>query len=63
MLTGCRLSEIQKLRREPADFDVGAPRFPDTNTSGRVPPLAPSVVKLPTRLGLRPGQSLGVYGP
>ena len=46
MLTGCRLSEIQKLRWEYADLDAGELRLPDTKTGGRAVPLAPSAVRL-----------------
>ena len=46
MLTGCRLSEIQKLRWEHVDLEVGELRLPDTKTGGRAVPLAPSAVRL-----------------
>ena len=46
MLTGCRLSEIQKLRWEHVDFDAGELRLPDGKTGGRAVPLAPSAVRL-----------------
>ena len=46
MLTGCRLSEVQKLRWEYVDLDAGELRLPNTKTSGRAVPLAPSAVKL-----------------
>ena len=46
MLTGCRLSEIQKLRWEYVDLDAGELRLPDTKTGGRAVPLAPSAVRL-----------------
>ena len=46
MLTGCRLSEIQKLRWEHVDLDAGELRLPDTKTGGRAVPLAPSAVRL-----------------
>ncbi len=48
-LTGCRLSEIQKLRWEHVDLDIGELRLPDTKTGGAVP-LAPSAVRLLTSL-------------
>ena len=35
MLTGCRLSEIQKLRWEHVNLVAGELRFPDTKTGGR----------------------------
>ena len=46
MLTGCRLSEVQKLRWEYVEIDDGELRLPDTKTGGRAVPLAPSAVKL-----------------
>ncbi len=46
MLTGCRLSEIQKLRWEHIDLDVGGLRLPDTKTGSRAVPLVPSAVRL-----------------
>ena len=50
MLTGCRLSEIQKLRWEHVDLDAGELRLPDTKTGWRAVPLAPSAVRLLTSL-------------
>ena len=50
MLTGCRLSEIQKLRWQHVDLDAGELRLPDTKTGGRAVPLAPSAVRLLTSL-------------
>ena len=46
MLTGCRLSEIQKLMWEHVDLDAGELRLPDSKTGGRAVPLAPSAVRL-----------------
>ena len=46
MLTGCRLSEIQKLRWEHVDLEAVELRLPDTKTGGRAVPLAPSAVRL-----------------
>ena len=46
MLTGCRLSEIQKLRWEHVDLDAGELHLPDAKTGGRAVPLAPSAVRL-----------------
>ena len=46
MLTGCRLSEIQKLKWEHVDLDAGELRLPDSKTGGRAVPLAPSAVRL-----------------
>ena len=50
MLTGCRLSEIQKLCWEHVDLDAGELRLPETKTGGRAVPLAPSAVRLLTSL-------------
>ena len=36
MLTGCRLSEIQKLRWEHVDLNAGELRLPDTKTGAKV---------------------------
>lgn len=46
MLTGCRLSEIQKLQWAHVDLDAGELNLPDTKTGGRAVPLAPSAVRL-----------------
>ena len=46
MLTGCRLSEIQKLQWEHVDLEAGELRLPDSKTGGRAVPLAPSAVRL-----------------
>ena len=35
MLTGCRLSEIQKLRWEHVDLETGELRLPDTKTGAK----------------------------
>ena len=46
MLTGCRLSEIQKLQWEHVDLEAGELHLPDSKTGGRAVPLAPSAVRL-----------------
>ena len=46
ILTGCRLSEIQKLRCEYVDLEAGELRLRDAKTGGRAVPLAPSAVRL-----------------
>ena len=46
MLTGCRLSEIQKLQWEDVDLETGELRLRDSKTGGRAVPLAPSAVRL-----------------
>ena len=39
MLTGCRLSEIQKLRWEHVDLGASELRLPDTKTGVYFPPM------------------------
>ena len=39
MLTGCRLSEIQKLRWQHVDLDAGELRLPDTKTGVNFLPM------------------------
>ena len=46
ILTGCRLSENQKLRWEYVDLNAGELRLRDAKTDGRAVPLAPSAVRL-----------------
>ena len=46
MLTGGRLSEIQKLPWEYVDLETGELRLPDSKTGGRAVSLAPSAVRL-----------------
>ena len=46
MLTGCRLSEIQKFRWEYVDVEAGKLRLLDSKIGGRAVPLAPSAVRL-----------------
>ena len=46
MLTGCRLSEIQKLCWEYVDVEAGELRQLDSKIGGRAVPLAPSAVRL-----------------
>ena len=46
MLTGCRLSEILKLKWDHVDLGAGELRLPDSKTGGRAVPLAPSAVRL-----------------
>ena len=50
MLTGCRLSEIQKLRWEHVDLDAGELRLPDTKTGPRTVQLSPAAVELLRRI-------------
>ena len=53
MLTGCHLSEIQKLRWEHVDLDASELRLPGTKIGGRAVPLAPPAVRLLTGLPRR----------
>ena len=46
MLTGCQLSEIQKLRWEYVNVEAGELRLLDSKIGGRAVPLAPSAVRL-----------------
>ena len=46
MLTGCRRSEIQKLRWEHVDLNAGELQLIDSKTGGRTVPLSPSAVRL-----------------
>ena len=50
MLTGCRLSEIQKLRWEHVDLDAGELRLPDTKTGPRAIWLAPTAAMVLSEL-------------
>ncbi|MCY4430680.1 MAG: tyrosine-type recombinase/integrase [Rhodospirillales bacterium] len=46
MLTGCRRSEIQKLRWEHVDLKAAELQLTDSKTGGRTVPLSPSAVRL-----------------
>ena len=46
MLTGCRLSEIQKLRREHVALDAGELRLPDTKTGAKVVHLGDPAIEV-----------------
>ena len=46
MLTGCRLSEIQKLRWEHVDLDAGELRLPDTKTGAKVVHLGDPAIEV-----------------
>ena len=61
MLTGCRLSEIQKLKWKHVDLDAGELRLIDIKTGGRSVPLVASAVR---RWSVSPvrGYSLGDRG-
>ena len=62
MLTGCRLSEIQKLRWEHVDLDAGELRLPDSKTGGRAVPLAPSAARLLAALPRDPDNPWVIVG-
>ena len=46
MLTGCRLSEIQKLRWEHVDLEAGELRLPDTKTGAKVVHLGDPAIEV-----------------
>ena len=45
MLTGCPMSELQKLRWMHVYLEAGELRLLDTKTGGRALPLAPSAIR------------------
>ncbi len=49
-LTGCRRSEVLKLRREDVALEAGELRLPDSKTGARAIPLPPEAVELLTDL-------------
>ena len=61
-LTGCRLSEVQKLRWGHVDLDAGELRLPGTKTGGRAVPLAPSAVRLLAALPRDPDSPWAIAG-
>ena len=69
-LTGCRRSEVLRLRREDVALDAGELRLPDSKTGARAVPLPPQAVELLASLlsahdgpwvipGRKPGTHLG----
>ena len=62
MLTGCRLSEVRKLRWEHVDLDTGELRLPDSKTGGRAVPLAPSAARLLAVLSREPDNPWVIAG-
>ena len=50
MLTGCRLSEIQKLRWQHVDLGAGELRLPDTKTGAKVVYLGDPAIAVPERI-------------
>ncbi len=69
-LTGCRRSEVLKLRREDVALEAGELRLPDSKTGARAVPLPPEAVELLAGLlgahggpwvipGRKPGTHLG----
>ena len=69
-LTGCRRSEVLKLRREDVALEAGELRLPDSKTGARAVPLPPQAVELLRSLlgahdgpwvipGRKPGTHLG----
>ena len=62
MLTGCRPSEIQKLRREYLDLDAGELRLPDAKTGPRTITLAPDAVRVLRRVPRVAGKPFVIPG-
>ena len=46
LLTGCRLSEIQKLKWEYVDFDAGVLRLPDSKTGAKLVAIGQAVIEV-----------------
>jgi integrase len=46
LLTGCRLSEIQKLKWEHVDLDAGVLRLPDSKTGAKLVVIGKAVVEV-----------------
>ena len=62
MLTGCRLSEIQKLRWEHVDLDAAEIHLADGKTGARTIHLSPSAVRVLTDLPRKPGNPWVIPG-
>ena len=62
MLTGCRKSEILRLRWEDVALDANELRLPDAKTGARGVPLSPSAVKLLAGLPRVPGNPWVIPG-
>ena len=62
MLTGCRLSEIQKLRWEHVDLGAGELRLPDTKTGAKVVHLGEPAIAVLGRIDRRDGNPWVIVG-
>ena len=62
MLTGCRLSEIQKLRWEHVDLQAGELRLPDTKTGAKVVYLGDPAIAVLERIDRRDGNPWVIAG-
>ena len=62
MLTGCRLSEIQKLRWEHVDLGASELRLPDTKTGAKVVYLGDPAIAVLERIDRRDGNPWVIAG-
>ena len=62
MLTGCRLSEIQKLLWEHVDLEAGELRLPDTKTGAKVVYLGDPAIAVLERIDRRDGNPWVIAG-
>ena len=62
MLTGCRLSEIQKLRWEHVDLEAGELRLPDTKTGAKVVYLGDPAISVLRGINRQDGNPWAVAG-
>ena len=62
MLTGCRLSEIQKLLWEHVDLEAGELRLPDTKTGAKVVYLGDPAIAILERIDRRDGNPWVIAG-
>ena len=62
MLTGCRLSEIQKLRWEHVDLGASELRLPDTKTGAKVVYLGDPAIAVLARIDRRDGNPWVITG-
>ena len=62
MLTGCRLSEIQKLRWEHVDLEARELRLPDTKTGAKVVYLGDPAIAVLERIDRRDGNPWAIAG-
>ena len=62
MLTGCRLSEIQKLRWEHVDLEAGELRLPETKTGAKLVYLGDPAIAILEHIDRRDGNSWVIAG-